>query len=172
MFSGHMTLHHGMACYMPALTQEFTLLTGLLEKSFGNSNQLVYLSETPYNGYYSFHAATIVADGKLYTYSSEHTPSQPITRGWNFFCINATTGEEVWHFAGSGIDSRRFRGCAADGYLTVASSYDGMMYVFGKGLTSTTVTASPKVTGLGASVLIEGKILDQSVAQPNTPLCI
>jgi hypothetical protein len=125
--------------------------------------------ETPYNGYNAFHAATIVADGKLYTYSSEHTPSQPITRGWNFFCINATTGDEVWHFVGSGIDSRRFRGCAADGYLTVSSSYDGMMYVFGKGLTITTATASPKVTALGTSVLIEGNVLDQSVAQPNTP---
>ncbi|XHH07797.1 MAG: PQQ-binding-like beta-propeller repeat protein [Candidatus Bathyarchaeia archaeon] len=125
--------------------------------------------ETPYNGYYSFHAATIVADGKLYTYSSEHTPSQPITRGWNFFCLNASTGEEIWDFAGSGTDSRRFRGCAADGYLTVSSVYDGMMYVFGKGQSITTADASPKVSALGTSVLIEGSVLDQSPGQPNTP---
>lgn len=125
--------------------------------------------ETPYGGYYSFHSATIVADGKLYTYSSEHTPSQPITRGWNFFCLNATSGEEIWNFAGSGTDSRRFRGCAADGYLTVSSVYDGMMYVFGKGQSSTTATISPKVSVLGSSVLIEGTVLDQSLGQPNTP---
>jgi len=89
--------------------------------------------ETPYSGLYSFHAATIVADGKLFTYSSEHTPSEPITRGWKFYALNATTGEKIWEFAGSGIDSRRFLGAAADGYLTVSNSYDGNMYVFGPG---------------------------------------
>ena len=43
--------------------------------------------ETPYtdaNGttVYSFNAGCQIADGKLYIYNTEHTPSQPITRGW------------------------------------------------------------------------------------------
>jgi len=56
----------------------------------------------------------------------------------------------------------------ADGYLSVSSS-DGYQYVYGKGKTATTVTASPKTVAKGASVLIEGTVLDQSPAQPNTP---
>ena len=33
------------------------------------------------------------------------------------------------------------KGAIADGYLTAANSYDGYMYVFGKGKSATTVTA-------------------------------
>jgi hypothetical protein len=36
------------------------------------------------------------------------------------------------------------------------------MYVYGKGPSSTTVTAAPKVTSWGASVLLEGTVTDQS----------
>jgi hypothetical protein len=59
-------------------------------------------------------------------------------------------------------------GAIADGYLTIFSS-DGYMYVYGKGKSATTVTASPKTIANGASVLIEGTVLDQSPAQPSTP---
>ena len=63
--------------------------------------------ETPYtdqNGstVYSWHSSLYVADGKIFTYNSEHTPSEPITRGWKWFAINATTGEEIWNLPGSG----------------------------------------------------------------------
>jgi hypothetical protein len=57
----------------------------------------------------------------------------------------------------------------ADGYLTAANPYDGYMYVFGKGKSTTTVTAAPKTIADGAPVLIEGTVLDLSSAQPNTP---
>jgi hypothetical protein len=43
------------------------------------------------------------------------------------------------------------------------------MYVFGKGKTATTVTAAPKTIAKGSELLIEGTVLDQSPAQPNTP---
>ena len=35
-------------------------------------------------------------------------------------------------------------GAIADGYLTASNPYDGYMYVFGKGQSATTVTASPE----------------------------
>jgi hypothetical protein len=60
-------------------------------------------------------------------------------------------------------------GAVADGYLTASNSYDGYMYVFGRGKSATTVTASPKTIANGANVLIEGTVLDQSPAQPGTP---
>jgi outer membrane protein assembly factor BamB len=125
--------------------------------------------ETPYSGLYSFHAATIVADGKLYTYGSEHTPSEPITRGWKFYCLNATNGDKIWEFAGSGVDSRRFRGAAADGYLTVSNTYDGNMYVFGKGKSAMTLQTPLTAVIKNTALVIQGTLLDLSPGQPGTP---
>jgi outer membrane protein assembly factor BamB len=132
-----------------------------------------YAFETPYidaNGtsVYSFNGAMLIADGKVYTYNTEHSPSEPITRGWRLFAINATNGEGLWNItAYSG--SRTFRGAAADGYLAFDNFYDAYMYVYGKGLSSTTVTAPTVQVPMGNTVLIQGSVLDQSPAQPGTP---
>ena len=103
-----------------------------------------------------------VADGKVFSYNTEHSPSEPITRGWGLHCINATTGEGIWNITTPGA------GVIADGYMSVSSS-DGYQYVFGKGKSATTATASPKTIANGANILIEGTILDQSPAKPGTP---
>ena len=39
------------------------------------------------------------------------------------------------------MDNPMTYGGIADGYMTVANDWDGYMYVFGKGLSATTVTA-------------------------------
>jgi hypothetical protein len=123
--------------------------------------------ETPYDGYYSFMGTATIADEKLYVANSEHTPTQPVTRGWKVHCINALTGEGIWNItssAGYGAP-----GAVADGYLTSINAYDGYMYVFGKGKSTTTVSTPdigvPKVTVF----TIKGTVLDQSPAQPGTP---
>ncbi len=125
--------------------------------------------ETPYNdgngtAVYSFNGGGFVADGKLYTYNTEHTPSYPRTRGWKLFCIDAMTGEGIWNITGS-----MSPGAVADGYLVNVNPDDGYVYSFGKGLSATTVTASPKTGAQGSQVLIEGTVFDQSPAQPGTP---
>ncbi|MGZ4850629.1 MAG: outer membrane protein assembly factor BamB family protein [Candidatus Bathyarchaeia archaeon] len=130
--------------------------------------------ETPYttsNGtsVYSWHSASIAADGKIFTYTSEHTPSEPITRGWHFYALNATTGQELWQLTGSGIDSRRFRGSAADGYLAIQNTYDGFMYIIGKGPSAVTVSAPQSSNPEGTSLLIQGTVMDMSPGKPNTP---
>jgi hypothetical protein len=53
-------------------------------------------------------------------------------------------------------------GAVADGYLTASNTYDGYMYVFGKGESQTTVTASLKTVAKGDKVLIEGTVMDMS----------
>ncbi|HLN46489.1 MAG TPA: PQQ-binding-like beta-propeller repeat protein [Candidatus Sulfotelmatobacter sp.] len=127
--------------------------------------------ETPYGGYYSWHSAGIVADGKLYTWNNEHTPSEPITRGWKLFCLNATTGEEIWSMSYSSNvgGGRSFAGAVADGYLAVSNSYDATMYILGKGKSAITVTAPDIAVPKGTGVVIKGTVLDQSPAQPGTP---
>ncbi|HLN46124.1 MAG TPA: PQQ-binding-like beta-propeller repeat protein [Candidatus Sulfotelmatobacter sp.] len=125
--------------------------------------------ETPYTGgngttVSPFFTNAVIADGKVYSANGEHSPTTPLTRGWRLHCINATTGTGIWNISGGGTP-----GAIADGYLTFDSRYTGYMYVFGKGKSSTTVTSSPKSIANGAKVLIEGTLLDQSPAQPNTP---
>jgi len=129
--------------------------------------------ETPYtngtgnlNGaVYSWFSDGIVADGKLYSYTQEHSPTAPLARGWKLFAINATTGVGIWNITGP-----MGPGIVHDGYLTAGNYYDGYLYVFGKGKSSTTVTAPQSAITQGQSVVISGTVLDQSPAQPGTPL--
>jgi hypothetical protein len=50
----------------------------------------------------------------------------------------------------------------ADGYLVYLNLYDMQIYTVGKGPSATSVTASPKVSVQGSSVLIEGTVTDIS----------
>jgi hypothetical protein len=112
--------------------------------------------EEPY-GVYPFFTGVRMADGKIYAYSGEHTPSQPIARGWSLYCINATNGQLIWK-----IEGPMSPGPVADGYLTASNTYDGYMYIFGKGKSATTVSASPAVISKGSAVLIQGTVMDMS----------
>ena len=134
-----------------------------------------YPYETPYineegETMYSWNIGANIADGKMYAYNTEHSATVPITRGWKFHCINATTGERIWQVAIPGAASKHTPdiGPIHDGYVQIFSS-DGYMYWFGKGKSATTVTAAPKIFALGEKVLIEGTVLDLSPAQSNTP---
>jgi hypothetical protein len=112
----------------------------------------------------AFFTNVVIADNKVFAYNGEHTTSQPVTRGWKLFAINATNGECVWNITGPMVP-----GAMADGYLAASNSYDGYMYVFGRGKSATTVTAPDVVVPKGTSVLIKGTVLDKSSGQPNTP---
>ena len=48
----------------------------------------------------------------------------------------------------------------ADGFWSYYNYYDNQVYVVGKGPSATTITASPKVSSIGDSVLIEGTVTD------------
>lgn len=125
--------------------------------------------ESPYtdeNGteVYSFNGDGDIADGKLFVANTEHTPTYPLTRGWGLHVINMTNGELVWK-----INNPMSYGAVADGYLVAANSWDGYMYVIGKGKSATTVTANDIEVTSGTGVLIKGTVLDMSPAQIGTP---
>ena len=118
--------------------------------------------ESPYGGepfgaYTGGYGGTQIADGKIYLTGIEHSPTLPITRGWHLHCINATTGELIWKTTGMMTP-----GAVSDGYLTAGNSYDGYMYVFGKGQSTTTVTAPQIVASQGTGVVIAGTVMDMS----------
>ena len=124
-----------------------------------------YPYETVFGSDYPFYdSAIVIADGKLYTSNTEHSPSNPITRGQKLHCINVTTGEGIWNITGS-----MSAAAVADGYLTASNRYDGYMYVLGKGTSTTTVTSPDIAAPKGTSIVIKGTVLDQSPAQPETP---
>jgi hypothetical protein len=134
--------------------------------------------ETPYTGengttVCSWHSVACVADGKIYTFNSEHSPDQPLKRGWKFQCINVTTGEGIWNIAatqaGGGDGSRVFQGAIADGYVAISDAYDGTLYVIGKGKSATTIEGPKTEVTLGQNVILTGTVLDQSPGQPDTP---
>jgi hypothetical protein len=119
--------------------------------------------ESPY-GNYPLNIAAI-ADGKLYVITGEHSITQPMWRGF-LRCINASNGVELWKILQFGADGgANLSGMTvfmADGYVVGLNYYDNQIYCYGKGPSETTVTAAPKVTALGSSIVVEGTVTDQS----------
>ena len=121
--------------------------------------------------YYPFYSSpgssgsrTYIADGIYYCYNDEHSISEPIPRGYKLHAINVTTGEGIWNITGRTVPY-----AIADGYLVAQNMYDGIMYVFGKGKTSTTLTAPDIGIAKGTTVAIKGTVLDMSPAQLGKP---
>jgi hypothetical protein len=104
-----------------------------------------------------------IADGKLYMFSSEHSPTQPLRRDANIWCVDAETGDMLWKIqfwptSGGTITSP----IIADGYLVGLDVFDNQIYCLGKGPSATTVSAPQTVLTLGSSVMITGTVTDQS----------
>lgn len=122
-------------------------------------------TETPY-GHYAFYYGPMMAKGVVFAGTGEHSPSQPLIRGNKLHAINASTGEGIWT-----INGLYNLAAVADGYLLAANGYDNKIYCFGKGPSTTTVTAPKTQVTLGESLVIEGNVLDKSTGQLDTP-CI
>jgi hypothetical protein len=105
----------------------------------------------------------IAADGKIYFANLEHSVNQPIPRGGPFVCLNATTGEVIFRADGL-FRSTVWGGRAAigDSIIATMDTYDQRVYAIGKGPSATTVSAGPKTTVLGTSVVVEGMVTDTS----------
>jgi len=114
--------------------------------------------ESPY-GNYPLNIGAI-ADGKIYLYSTEHSPTKPLWRGSYLRCVDAFNGNELFkiqHWA-SGI-------AVADGYLVANNHYNNMITCYGKGQTATTVSVPDTTVPVGTPVLIKGTVTDQSPGQ-------
>ncbi|MCW4030223.1 MAG: PQQ-binding-like beta-propeller repeat protein [Candidatus Bathyarchaeota archaeon] len=125
--------------------------------------------ESPYGGNYPI-GINLVADDKLYLVGSEHSPTQPLYRGPNLRCINATSGEEIWKilFWGARMSPTESNIYMADGILVGLNYYDGEIYAFGRGPSATTVTAANPASTLGSTVLIQGTVTDQTPSGKRT----
>jgi hypothetical protein len=99
-------------------------------------------------------------DGLLYLYSGEHSVNNPIRRDAKIWCVNATSGEEVWSQtcwpSGTPI--------LADERLIVLDSHDNQIYCYGKGASATTLSTINMVPTLGSSIQLTGTVTDDSVS--------
>jgi len=107
-----------------------------------------------------------IADGKVYAFNNEHSPNSPLYKGYSIYCINATSGDEIYKMlswsgqtGGQGLSTA----ILADGTLCYYNYYDNQIYAVAKGPSQTTLAASPKVSTLGNKVLVEGTVTDISV---------
>ncbi len=119
--------------------------------------------ETPY-GTWAFYGTPAIADGKMYMATTEHTPTNPLTRGNRLYCLDAVNGNYIWSIMGC-----QGQVAIADGVLVASDGYSSNMFAFAKGETTTTVNAPMTSVQQGTGILISGTVMDQSPAQPNTP---
>jgi hypothetical protein len=120
--------------------------------------------ESPY-GNYPINIFAI-CDDKIYTLTGEHSISQPMYRGPNLRCINATTGEEIWKILGFSANGGASLGGQyaqmADGKVLALNFFDNEIYCFGPGSSATTVSIQNDVITHGNSVMIKGTVTDQT----------
>jgi hypothetical protein len=124
----------------------------------GNSTYSGY--DTPWGNYPIFPSA--IADGKIYLFTSEHSPNTPPYKGARIRAVDAETGEEIWTMLGWHASGGfgQWATPIADGYLNFYNVYDARVYVIGKGPSATTVTAPDLGAPLGRSVMIRGTVID------------
>jgi hypothetical protein len=135
-------------------------MTGDLLWSYGNGgegNSTSSGSGGP--GHYPT-AINAIANGIIYTVTTEHTVQTPIYKGALARAINATDGTEIWTISGYTGEFNEMNSAVADGYATWFNGYDNQIYSVGRGPSATTVTASPKISVHGDSVLVEGTVID------------
>jgi hypothetical protein len=150
-----MMLHSGIA----GIVYAYNITTGDVE--------WIYKAEDPYseflfnNNWWLW--PLFVSDGKIYYGHLEHSPIDPRPRGAPFLALDVATGEEVFRVNGM-FRQTLWGGQAAmgDSAILTQDTYDQRVYAVGKGASATTVTASPKVSIDGSSVLIEGTVTDIS----------
>ena len=86
-----------------------------------------------------------IADGKVYAFNNEHSPNSPLYKGESIYCLNATTGEEIYKmlsWAGQSGGPGSSTSILADGFLTYYNYYDNQIYSVGKGPSKTTFISS------------------------------
>ena len=137
----------------------FDQLTGALKWKYNNTFSG---DQTPWGLYPLFIGA--IADGKIYCYTSEHSPNVPLYKGSEMRCVDAYTGEELWTLnSWVAIGSFGEEGVpVADGFMTYLNVYDNQIYCIGKGPSATTVEAPMSGASVGSVVTIRGSVSDVS----------
>jgi len=107
-------------------------------------------------------AINAIANGVIYTVTTEHTIQTPIYKGSLVSAINATDGTEIWTLSANTAEFNEMAYAVADGYCVYFNGYDNRIYSLGKGPTQLTVTAPDLAAASGQRVVIKGTVTDIS----------
>ncbi|NLF87965.1 hypothetical protein GX563_03990 [Candidatus Bathyarchaeota archaeon] len=115
----------------------------------------------------------LIAAGKIYIGTLEHSANSPMPRGGPFACVNATDGSEIFRINGL-MRETRWGGNPVMGDSIIAGydTYDLRVYAMGKGPSKTTVTAPNLGAAPGQSVVISGKVTDVSPGTTYSPIAL
>jgi hypothetical protein len=144
----------------------YSMLNGSLLWTYGNGgvgNSTNMGKNGPW-GLQPLHVAVFAA-GVVYTFSGEHSPTNPLYNGELTRAINATTGEEIWtllDWSGCGLGNSMQSFPIADGYGVMYNCYDSQLYCVGKGPSQVTVTAPNVAASVDTPVVIRGTVTDIS----------
>ena len=143
------------------ITYCYDVRNGSLLWTYGNGgpgNSTDSGLDTPWGRYPTF--VDVIADGKIYLSTTEHSPNTPLYKDSLVRCLNATDGTEIWTLMGYATQMYGGTDLVADGFFAFLNCYDMQIYCVGRGPSATTVAASPKVSVHGSSVLVEGTVID------------
>jgi len=143
-------------CYMSGILYCYDIQTGDLLWTYEAKdplNEILWGNNWPMR-------IQFVVDGKIYLVHGEHSPVDPKPRGGPMQCLDAETGELIWSM--SMYYYYRTNVVIGDDIIALMNSYDQQVYAIGKGPSATKVSASPKISTEGNSVLVEGIVTDIS----------
>jgi hypothetical protein len=109
-----------------------------------------------------------IANGVVYTVTSEHTVEMPIYKGALARALNETTGQEIWTLSSYTTEFTTQSYAIADGYATWFNSYDDQIYSVGQGISQTQVSAPQASIPIGTSLVISGTVTDISPGTKQT----
>jgi hypothetical protein len=101
----------------------------------------------------------LIADGKIYVGTHEHSADTPLYKGMKVRCLDAYTGATIWEESGWAYPSAV---AEADGVFIYWNNYDGQIYAIGKGPSAMTVEAPMADVTIGSGLVIRGTVLDVS----------
>jgi hypothetical protein len=110
---------------------------------------------------------SVIADGMVYAYTTQHGngAQSPYYKNEQLFCLNATTGKEIWSadFMGGNDGGPGYPiGLVASGEYVNYNMYDNQIYAFGQGPSKTTVTAPDTGVTTATPITITGSVIDIS----------
>jgi hypothetical protein len=115
----------------------------------------------------------LIAAGKIYIGTLEHSANNPIPRGGPYACVNATDGSEIFRINGL-MRETRWGGNPVMGDSIIAGfdTYDLQIYAMGKGPTQTTVTSPTSSIDNGKQFIIQGSVTDISPGTATSKLAM
>ena len=76
----------------------------------------------------------VIADGKIYVGTLEHSAEQPVPRGGPYIALNATDGSVIWRVNGMYRQTRwGGNGIIGDSIIATMDTYDQQVWAIGKG---------------------------------------